>query len=81
MALSMAIASLTGALKIMNQKPENPNDPPCNASAEERLAPHGFFLNEDLQGSSEGMELAARLADIFKSMQQEPPFDAEKAEG
>ena len=81
MALSTAIASLTGALKIMNQKPEDPNDPPCHASAEERLAQHGFFLNEDLQGSPQGMDLAAQLADIFQSMQEGPPFDPEKAEG
>ena len=59
MALSMVIASLTDALKIMNQKPEDSNDPPCNASAEERLAQHGFFLNADLQGSPEGAQLAA----------------------
>ena len=81
MALSMVIASLTGALKIMNQKPEDPNDPPCHESAEERLAQHGFFLNEDLQGSLEGMDLAAQLTDIFKSLQEGPPFDPEKSEG
>lgn len=81
MALSTAIASLKDALKIMNQKPEDPNHLPCNASAEERLAQHGFFLNEDLQGSPEGADLAAQLADIFKSMQEGSPFDPEKAEG
>ena len=81
MALSTAIASLKDALKIMNQKPEDPNHLPCNASAEERLAQHGFFLNEDLQGSPEGADMAAQLADIFKSMQEGSPFDPEKAEG
>ena len=65
----------------MNQKPEDPNAPPCHASAEDRLAQYGFFLNEDLQGSPQGMDLAAQLADIFKSMQEGPPFDPEKAEG
>ena len=63
----------------MNQKPEDLNDPPCHESAEERLAQHGFFLNEDLQGSAQGMALAAQLADIFKSMQEGPPLDPEKA--
>ncbi|MEC5213510.1 hypothetical protein RCH06_002060 [Polaromonas sp. CG_9.5] len=77
----MVIASLTGALKIMKQKPEDPNDPPCHESAEECLAQYGFFLNDDLQGSLEGIDLAAQLADIFKSMQEGPPFDPEKAEG
>lgn len=63
-------------MKIMNQKSENQNEPISQNSGEDRLARHGFFLNDDFQGSTEGEQLAGQLADIFKSMQEKPPFDS-----
>ena len=38
--------------------------------AEDRLAKHGFFLNEDLQGTDEGGQLAAILADLINFMKE-----------
>lgn len=68
----------------MNKKSENQEKPididiEINIeSGEERLAKHGFFLNEELQGDSEGDQLAGQLADLFKSMQEGLPFDPAK---
>lgn len=44
-----------------------------NEGAEDRLAKHGFFLNDDLQGTNEGEQLATTLADIIESMKEVPP--------
>lgn len=44
-----------------------------NESGEQRLAKHGFFISEDIQGSSEADELANTFADIIKSMQEGKP--------
>lgn len=59
----------------MNQNPEVQDEPAGKSSGEDRLAQHGFFLNEDLQGTTEGEQVAIQLADIFKSMQEGPPSD------
>jgi hypothetical protein len=40
-------------------------------SAEQRLAKYGFFVNEDIQGTSEADELANTLAGIIESVQEQ----------
>jgi hypothetical protein len=42
-------------------------------SGEQRLAKHGFFVSEDIQGSPEADELANTFADLIKSMQEGKP--------
>ena len=43
---------------------------PADQGAEDRLAKVGFFLNDDLKGTTEGDKLAAALGDIFQSMKK-----------
>ncbi len=45
-------------------------DSAVSERAEDRLAKHGFFLNDELRGTTEGEQLAATLGDIFKSMKE-----------
>ncbi len=42
-------------------------------NAEQRFAKHGFFLSEDVRGSTEADELANTFADLIKSMQEGEP--------
>ena len=44
-----------------------------NESGEQRLAKHGFFVSEDIQGSPEADELANTFAELIKSMQEAKP--------
>lgn len=61
----------TNHKKIDESKPADVKD--SNEGAEDRLSKHGFFLNDDLQGTNEGEQLAATLADIIESMREISP--------
>ena len=39
-------------------------------SGEQRLAKHGFFISDDIQGNPEADDLANTFADLIKSMQE-----------
>lgn len=63
----------TSHKKIYESKPADVKGSIANESAEDRLSKLGFFLNGDLQGTNEGEQLAATLADIIKSMKEISP--------
>jgi hypothetical protein len=42
----------------------------ANESDRERLAKHGFFISEDIEGSAEADALAKTFADLINSMQE-----------
>ena len=58
----------TSFKKMYQSKPADGRDSTSNDDgAEDRLAKHRFFLNDDLQGTDEGEQLAKILADLLSS--------------
>ena len=55
----------TSDKKMSDSKPGDLKD-----SAEVRIARHGFFLNDDLQGTNEGDQLATALAILIESKKE-----------
>ena len=62
----------TSFKKMCQPKPAGVRDGTTSEGPEERLAKHGFFLNDDLQGTDEGEQLAAILADLINSAKETP---------
>ena len=53
--------------EMYQSKPADARDRTTSEGAEDRIAKHGFFLNDDLQGTEEGEKLAKIMADLLSS--------------